>query len=69
MTKKQTKPKSARVGRSIRVKTVLQSTVIDSPVEQGATPAISCEGLSHATIVLGTPGNSCDAEVLRDDPQ
>ena len=37
---------------------------MDSPVEQEANPAISREGWSHATDVLGTPGNSGDAGVL-----
>ena len=35
-----------------------QSALVDSPGEKGLIPAISGEGLSHATVVLGTPGNS-----------
>ena len=47
---------------------MLQSTVVDSPGEQEATQAISREGLFHTTIVLGPPGNSRDAGVIKDDP-
>ena len=50
------------------MKTVLQSTKVDSPGEQEAAPATSLEGLFHDTVVLGTPGKSGDAGVLRDDP-
>ena len=45
-----------------------KSSVIDSSDEQEATTAASREGLSHAAAVPGTPGNSSDAGVLRDDP-
>ena len=58
-TEYKNKNKSFRAGRSIRVEAMLQSTVVDSPVEQGITPAITCERLSHAKV---------DAGVLQDEP-
>ena len=68
ITRKQTKNKAARGGRSIRYKTLPKSDEFNSPGEQETTSAISREGWSHAADVLTTPDTSSDAKVLMEDP-
>ena len=66
--KKQRKYKAARGGRTITVETVPKSDKVNSPGEQEATSATSCEGWSHAAAVLRTPDTNSHARVLREDP-
>ena len=65
---KKTRRRAARGGRSIRVETLPQSSIDDSPGVLRETWERTCEDLSHAMDAIRAPDTSIDARVPRDDP-
>ena len=68
INKKKTRRKAARVGRSIRVKTLHQSSVVNLPGEHRETCVTTREDLSHAVDALSEPDNRSDVRGPRVDP-